>query len=639
MMGLSALLGCGRIGFDPISASVADIGPLTVTAVYPVYSSWGQYIANAAPELGAFDQSGEPCEPSTGGSADQCLHAGEIRRVAIPELRSCADLALRDELGVFRWQCRELESSIEFVSLLEPGRGLRHLVSADAWLSNRVILQFQGEDVASSELAAWHSNPVIALPDNSASPVVLLEDANAVYTLAESRASNGYNLNADGLSVVTLGDATLSAAPGMPGNTTWASGELDQAGTATALLTAGGQNFTWIEGNFDGGSSAHYAVFVRNGAYNRLRGVTVFGATAAGVLYRTSRSIVEELVAANNGGRGLYTHNSYFCVLRNIVASNNALSGILMEYSDDNVVANAVCTNNADSGISISSQRNTVIGLLSAHNGVKGVYSWAGSDSTFVHLLVADNQTRGVSMEGGAINDVFAKVVSAHNGEADVGLAAVENMVFTDVLMTNTCWVQAGNASPGLVSNTCANADASDATLVQGIDLAESFAGPLDVDDTVNSSDQGGAAPYSEIRDWARFETPYRTWGRAGSGVPDSTARGRCVDGDGCRIWDWSVLASELALDNRNPQGAFVLDGTSCPTSLASAITDATGHRFLLNAFELSVDGRGNDNGLCEPGEACLFRDKIGPLLQSSEPSSTQCTMLAGEFADTVIGY
>ena len=77
----------------------------------------------------------------------------------------------------------------------------------------------------------------------------MLADAGTIYVAATSMASNGYNIDADRIAVVTLAGATLSYGDSTTGNTDNNTGELDV--NHRLILASGQQKFLWIEGNLD----------------------------------------------------------------------------------------------------------------------------------------------------------------------------------------------------------------------------------------------------------------------------------------------------------------------------------------------------------------------------------------------------
>jgi len=88
--------------------------------------------------------------------------------------------------------------------------------------------------------------------------------------------------------------------------------------------------------------------------------------------------------------------------------------------------------------------------------------------------------------------------------------------------------------------------------------------------------------------------------------------RGDCLVGSDCRIWDWSLKQDDIG-DAGNPSIESVLtspndllDGTITHTWQSSeAVT------YLRNTVEIMGAG-GNNNGLCETDETCLYTPNIG---------------------------
>ncbi|MDH5752099.1 MAG: hypothetical protein OEZ59_06745, partial [Deltaproteobacteria bacterium] len=156
------------------------------------------------------------------------------------------------------------------------------------------------------------------------------------------------------------------------------------------------------------------------------------------------------------------------------------------------------------------------------------------------------------------------------------------------------------------------------------------------------------------------------SWGKDGSAFPAADNRNRWTTGTG-RIWDWSLLASDLgdpgpdatpataddlpvALDIRAlPTGDDTLehkwtgtaaDQAACTAAFPGSVYIATNDcrtTHLINAVEIAgdVDGDGNmignDNSLCESGEDCLFT----PNMASYQGHGTLVS--AGAFTDGTI--
>jgi len=114
------------------------------------------------------------------------------------------------------------------------------------------------------------------------------------------------------------------------------------------------------------------------------------------------------------------------------------------------------------------------------------------------------------------------------------------------------------------------------------------------------------------------FDNIFRIWGLDG-GFSQS-ARGVCDSSRTCQIWDWSLqTSSEIlnnSLDGQNSNPAFLPDPVACPPAVDgnNFIVDqqTTSNMYLVNATEIIGDNVGNDNGLCESNEACIYSPNFG---------------------------
>ena len=54
--------------------------------------------------------------------------------------------------------------------------------------------------------------------------------------------------------------------------------------------------------------------------------------------------------------------------------------------------------------------------------------------------------------------------------------------------------------------------------------------------------------------------------------------------------------------------------GAACPVAVDgdAHLVDGQGNVFLVNALERVADGRGDDDGLCESAEACIYSPHFG---------------------------
>lgn len=243
---------------------------VTVEALYPsLGASWnkyGKYPLNRHIldiEEGLLDGcSGAPGVEN--GLIDQpggCFHAGERRRIELPDQTSCDGLTLVEALGNFDWVCRMKNNRAVIISTgLKPGRGLKHLVRENGsnfeWTPNSVEVYRGIHKVAASAEAAWWDNNVTELPSDGAGDLIPLNSQNAVYVVKDPMTIRGYNVTQNGISVVSLQPSTAgienelryensrsvircntSSTPGISSNTSW----------PRAVFCAHGRRFLWLE--------------------------------------------------------------------------------------------------------------------------------------------------------------------------------------------------------------------------------------------------------------------------------------------------------------------------------------------------------------------------------------------------------
>jgi hypothetical protein len=433
------------------------------------------------------------------------------------------------------------------------------------------------------------------------------------------------------------------------------------ATTSTNIVTVSIANFDWLEVNLDatpGTATPHTAVYLHRAHFNTLRGVRlVNGSQLYDGIFTDGTSQSNRIMEANLEGVSAYSpiglqangHNLIYDVrmdngdeiyensldnhFGNVVIGNNYYGG---EFDASNtVVAGLTATNNSKYGLWFSSG-NVAMNVTAANNDLNGAFDQGTGDTlagivavntntasgfyttenngTYADIASANNSnTSGYGIVANGTNDTFTgKLEVGHNNGGDAGLDCV-----------------AGGTNPG-IDNNCAEQGSSDfGTPVTGVDLTSSFVGKVTTDDTVNTSDSSGTATYADALDWSHFENPYRAWGLDGSAFPNVDQADWCSSGT-CRIWDWSLSASDTYLRNVRPlpTGNDTLTHTwymgTAPTAQSDCDAAVPGSTFvagtpntcqstfLRNAVELIGDGVGNENLLCESGEVCLYSPNIG---------------------------
>ena len=249
-----------------------------------------------------------------------------------------------------------------------------------------------------------------------------------------------------------------------------------------------------------------------------------------------------------------------------------------------------------------------------AGNGIELDASWT---STVAQVLSYSNGAYGMRM----VNNTYISVRSGVRIGANTG-ACLESGG-TDVELDNSCNYNVGTASAP----------------VTGIDASTSFIGQVSTDDSSNNADTNGVATSTTINDanldlteWVNFENSFRLWGISGSTFPDPDNRVTTCKNTTCQIWDFRLEENDSAA--RNVNGTFVAD-TTCPNSVNGVNPDnyiaGVQGTHLINAFEIVNDRIGNENGLCESNEACIFAPNIGAYQGEGDYSTNgTCTFVDG---------
>ncbi len=683
---------------------------LVVLATYPASgSNWNDYVINNGVDI--FSATGAACTGSESGYYNACLHGGEMRKVVINGASSCAGLTLTDSLGAFNWTCMTPGGIATFFSVsLKSNKGLKDLLltSGTGWNSNSVSLT--GTYTNTSQSSAWYTNPVSILPlNNGASAMITLATAGNIYTTISNQLSNGYNINADKIGIVTLNGSVLSYGGNIAFNCDTTTGE--SGSTGRCLLSAGNQKFLWIEGEFSGFNASNSAQFnlmfggftaptgvqfsrvhqfksskgqgdeiqLVNSQKNLFDQINISNNTYDGLWLDvgSGNNIFNQLQSYNNGGTGITILSSSGNKFTDIHLTNNSLSGVAIDGSSggvSNQIFDQVVTfNNGGDGIELngaSVNNNTFKQVVSTNNGGFGISSSLSTDNYLVQVTTAYNFNSNVYISGGSGN-TFHQMVSYYSGFEGIYINSSTQNTFGQLINSDNqgtygtrlfASVSSSNKFTGNyllngacgvsgpitgISAVCAANGSSTATVISGSSIFSvgSFVGAVG-SDTSNTSDTGGLAshPGSGAFDWWQFDNFFRTWGLASSPFVD-----QWISGSG-RIWDWQVRVGDTLFLNKSgngstSNGAFT-NGAACPGEVNGTNTSTnmqgTPKTYLNNAVELVNDSArnpsGNNNGLCESNEGCLYTPNFGAY--QGHGSLGTCTFSNGAVSNvTMYGY
>lgn len=617
-------------------------------------------------------------------SYDKCLDGGLYRKVIATGEHSCLNLTLEDNLGVYDWVCDASTDPVFFYSTgFKVNKGMKDILNSASFKANFVTLKKGTSTVASSNSLTWWTNIVSPLTLNSAGadPRLTLNTSGTIYTVVSTGASRGITLSAPRVGLVVLSGATLTAT-----NPTSGDCYSGLAGTQQCLIElATNSDASYIEGDFIGNTNLYTIVIFNaniSGSIYHTRihnskfvGVGVTSAlnsgdtTYSGFMITQSqisnfvmglqlwsagqKKLLKDLVIYNNSTAGLSESiNSWYSKYVNIkiIKSNLGISSIPW-YA---LLQDVQTVNNA-TGISLSSNGVIIKNTLSVGNNYG--MNLSNTNGVASNLTILNNATMGLQMSIPANFSTISNVLIANNAKGLVlpdsgsdftNLFLTQNTtgieftssstgsVFKEKLIlgnTTNCLYTSAGASPGLTGVDCDNQGSSTAVRTLGASALGYFTGKV-TSESVNTHNTGFSVS-SAITDWFRFENPFRFWG-SDSATSDllQATKGQCLGASNCQVWDSRVLSSASLVYNAN--GAFVSQGP-CPASVHGDATELySATPYLKYATEIFGDRIGNDNGLCESSESCIYSANIGSYQGEGSYLQNTCVFQNGVGANAV---
>ncbi len=613
-------------GIATTNITDANITCTEITTPKLVYSpgNWNDYIKNDGADR--LTASSTICDGTeTGNYYQSCIHTGEIRKIEIPGRTSCTGLTMADNAssgGALNWICKEDSANnqvIIYSTNLRKGKYLSDLLdwtlSVPDWKQMKLVVSEGSTTLFESTPSKWWTNQIINNEDTA-----FVSGAVHTYTATQLDAAPinaPANLNFVFLSVSKM---ALVAKPGLT--------MYRNVSNATALLQANlaNQKFVWIEGIYDAnnndgglviGSTTKFlvlknfviqnssqsrgtpanATLALNGQKNLIEDVRIMNGKHQGLTLNstTTSNLIINFASANNALNGIHlvtTGAGNFFL--NIISANNAPRGILFQTgANDNHFMNVTAINNNASGLMFftNCNQNFVGNILSLNNATSGLENSASNNNTVYNQISSNNNTAANSAQ-------LVATVASYSGNTVTGVFKVSGL---NNIACNALGTPAGIG----FTNTCSQEGASDFVSSFSVDsITGIFAGNggKSSSDSANSSFSTGSATYATNLNWNSFENNFRFIGKSGGAFPDlaTAQRGNCITGDTCQLWDVSLKQSDTISRNVN----------SCPLS-SSTITHNS-ITFLRGAYEILGDSLGDEDGLCESNESCIYTPNIG---------------------------
>lgn len=629
----------------------ADALVSRLVAVEPVFpetgTNWNDYVTD----------DGTACLGTEVG-LDGCMHAGELRRAYIPSLETCAGVSAEDSLGAFVWTCTGGDVvAIESQGLAEDA-GLSQLIDFDTnqWRNLNISITLNGSLHAQSDDDVWWSNPISV--DNDGGN---LDVHGTIYIVTEDAVADPF--------LFTANNVALLVSPGRIYSTNGlASRMVNTNGQAFLWIEGGysagggGEGILVFETDFSVFRNvvveqAEFCVRVDESANNRFHNITTRGcglsaanstdhhisgisAEQGGVSFSSvERFYLSDVAVAGRETdlNGLSIYGSTGCFVENAIVTNNGSGGVYVNSGGNNTLLNVLVTNSSGRGISLEDTSNSVLlNVASVNQTLSGISFYSVGAGNLLMNGVSINNTLGLRLHGVDGTSVLNLAVDS-NSDQDLDLQFPDNSTFSGLLKVGSDCFVSGGTNPGLINGTCTDTglqgsstyagQTSDAVLSIGIVTQDTLIGPWHQNDLTNPDDNNGYATRADIDHWLAFERPNRGWGENTSvPFPHDDQMGDC-DTD-CRIWDLNPATGDMG-DSGGPVILGVLEmptaedhfthiwspdnEDSCSTATRGNWTGtACTSTFLINAVEILGDDVGNDNGLCESNEDCLFTPNIG---------------------------
>ncbi|MFZ4404662.1 MAG: hypothetical protein ACOYOK_11220, partial [Pseudobdellovibrionaceae bacterium] len=696
---------------------------LSVVGRYSGGSNWNAYVKAAATTTA--------CDGTETGGYTACLHGGEYRKVSVSAIATCTGYTGVDKLSVFDWTCDDSGSPVVYYGSLKSTKGLTDLVDATAWKSNTFRVKTSNTIVDSSPLGVWHTNTVQALSTAAGAGAISLSVANVVHTIsADITTGRGYSIDADGVSIVALGNYTVTGAAVMASNNCrLTTGETASANGKCVVFT-GSQKFLWLEAKFAGAGTTQYnrVALLASTQFSRLHNFTGSSCSVSGCnnidfyssnfnkltnitsksCYAASGVFCTNLNFTTNSGyntvssvdaSGSTVNDGYMVAVSLTQSTYNSVDGITMNnitLPDTariyGVRATTLSTNNTFKNIDVSSNTcsatGNIYGVYALNNSTSGKYinvsvtnntctagvsgitgafmQNAATQSTVYNMQVTGNSAGGTnaSINGYYTQDTssyFIKTLVANNTMTTTGGAIYaynanwsagndrNTMAFVTFRQNSNNFANLGlgaisnfaayHTYLNMVSaqNTGAGVNGGRSFVYNGVNATNNYAGHLAWGD-VNSdgilvgNNSDNNTFFGPLLGGLRSTGSDCLLSSAGAnpGIVTSTC---AAQGPSTSVFsaigtlasafvgvtDHRLSASDNILRNTigngSANGAWT-DGALCPAivdgNVAITNLNATPITFLKNAMEAMDDGIGNDNGLCESSETCIYAPNFG---------------------------
>ena len=644
-------------GLTVMTITIANDDPLDVEPQFPVNGrNWNDYVRRDKGQAHWFDSADLACDPSSDdgvGGYSNCIHGGESK-VMRTGIDSCADLKVSDEKEAFTWHCDTSATGYaDFYTFeLNDGIGLADLIQGGAtpYLSSLTvsIVGSQPQDYGIASIGARWSNPVIQITQKG-TPNQECEDFDVEGGI--------YYINTQINCMGAIKEDKVAVVTGKSGQLRYPSSAPKSCETGSVnewcMLSGDGEDFLWVEANVESAlnRSGPPNTVNRSGSgieIERSKFTVIRNSFATGARYNNLRLIDvrnSKIVhsrfsdqAVNNSQAGnVFLDASEYLLFESLNINNSREAGInVRNTSYENIFNKIQLAGSSNHGVVLNGSgnaRNTFKDLTVINTFEWGVIFNSGDDNSLVNGMIANTGDVGVGIINGSNNNQLAnlsiyRIEGGSSGTEDkIYINSSNNNAFYGEIKydssTGACLVN-GGSSGNEIDSSCDPANGGSFGKVDSLDLSTSFIGKVTLD---SPNPEVGASfdtiAYDQIDlvgGWSSFENDLRAWGT--DDLYTSTfSQSRCGQGsnsDPCRLNDWNLSDTDTELKLTS---ATISGGAACPADFSGTNGDAakiftdgmtSPNTFFVEAEEISGDGVGDDDGLCESDERCVQIFNVG---------------------------
>ncbi|MCW7470948.1 hypothetical protein [Leptospira kanakyensis] len=599
------------------------------------------YIKNDG--ISAINASNTSCTGAELGGYSACLHAGLMLSVegsgGIFNSNSCDGYFAEDNTGTLQFTCFErIGGGLVFVATsIKPGKYLGDLVIVDnenyKFRPLSVLVFHTNQLVGKTQFANTWTNQILSYPLAGGT----LNSPGTLYLLDQPTASLGSSdIQSHRTGILYRSNTGLSLAAASPffrfsGNFQYLEGEFGSLSNFNPLVSITETNrFMWSPNLFATVGGATFSVQGSQGLYQSIR---VSTENSGNVVSLTSAGI----------SVGSFIQNNTFSSLTAGDIDGSAInisSGGTNNHIWNNSFLDTVIYSSTDEGVTISTASSNIGGIVlkdmvvanSSTNATISAFETlpAKISGLTISNQILVNMVSGIGLISSGSSDF--KMILESIGIFRASNYAIENSSVNNHYLTGNLRFS-GSLSNNILSGTNVGftvnglpAGSSDYNFANNVPYENSFVGFIFQDDTSNPNDDSGfITTYLRNASYMKFQNTYRSFTNYDvSGVFTDSVKGICSSN--CRIFDWSLKKSDPYFRNTNvcpdpsrpllhTVGGVAASESDCQNLVRGSHylgSNVCGIYHLRNAREIIGDAKGNENGLCESNEECLFTPNLG---------------------------